>query len=196
VTLPAPGFLDLGGYSAEAVNAINCLAAYEISLGTGPGSFSPDGRVTRWQMALFLTRLIVAHGIELPPAAGQGFVDIADFAPATRTAINQLAVLGITQGTSPTTFDPDGSVTRWQMALFLTRVAVLVGIPLSAVPPGVFADVAGFPPETQMAINQLAAAGIARGTSATTFDPDADVLRWQMALFLARVLQTGGVTLQ
>ena len=194
--LPVTGFLDLSGYSVEAINAVNCLVAYEVSLGTSPTSFSPEVPVTRWQMALFLSRQITAHGVDLPPAAGQGFTDILGLAPITQEAINQLAAPGITKGTTETTFDPHSSVTRWQMALFLTRIANLVEVPLADSPASQFLDIGGYSPDTQRAISQLAEAGIAKGTSPTTFDPESSVLRWQMALFLTRVLQAGGVTPQ
>ncbi|MDH3396724.1 MAG: S8 family serine peptidase [Acidimicrobiia bacterium] len=189
-------FADLDGYSAETVNAITCLVAYEVSLGTSPTTFSPDVPVTRWQMALFLARQIGTHGVTLPPAAEQGFTDILGLPSATQDAINRLGTLGITKGTTQTTFDPNGIVSRWQMALFLTRVAFLVEIPLSSSAANHFLDIGGYSPETRTAINQLADAGIAKGTSQTTFDPAADVLRWQMALFLTRSLQAGGVTLE
>jgi hypothetical protein len=42
-------------------------------------------------------------------------------------AINQLKQLGITTGTSPTTFNPGGLVRRDQMASFLARTLELVG---------------------------------------------------------------------
>ena len=82
------------------------------------------------------------------------------------------------------------------MALFLTRMADLVGVPLPESPNGLFLDLGGLTLETQQAINQLAELGIAQGTSGTTFDPLADVLRWQMALFLTRLLEADGVLLE
>jgi hypothetical protein len=125
-----------------------------------------------------------------------GFTDIGGLVSTTQDAINQLATLGITEGTSPTTFDPFADVSRWQMALFLARMADLVGVPLPVSPNGLFSDVGGLTIETQLAINQLAAIGIAKGTRSTTFDPFADVLRWQMALFLTRLLEADGVLLE
>lgn len=50
------------------------------------------------------------------------FTDIQGLPQGTQDAINRLAAEGIVKGTSPTTFDPDGLVTRWQMALFLDRL--------------------------------------------------------------------------
>lgn len=51
-----------------------------------------------------------------------------------------------------------------------------------------FDDIAGLPENVQAAIERLAREGITKGTSATTFDPDGPVTRWQMAVFLDRIL--------
>jgi SpoIID/LytB domain protein len=87
---------------------------------------------------------------------------------------------GIAEGTSATTFDPAAPVTRAQMASFLYRA-----FDLPAATEHAFDDV---PPGSThaAAINALAAADVARGTSATTFDPGGHVTRAQMASFLAR----------
>jgi hypothetical protein len=82
------------------------------------------------------------------------------------------------------------------MALFLTRLAAIVDVPLEASPINQFLDLGGLSAEAQLAINQLAAAGIAKGTSLTTFGPADVVERWQMALFLTRVLDADDVTLE
>ena len=50
------GFTDVRRYSAATRDAIDCLAHYEITFGTGPDTFSPDAPVLRKHMALFLTR--------------------------------------------------------------------------------------------------------------------------------------------
>ncbi len=191
-TLPAGGFNDLGGQSADAVDAIDCVAHYRIALGTSSTTFSPNSSVPRWQMALFLVRSAAALGQTLPNGASQGFTDITGFDGATQTAINQLKQMGITTGTSPTTFGPNGTVPRWQMALFLTRLLVRVGVVLPNGASQGFGDISGFDSVTQAAINQLRQLGISLGTTPTTFAPNLEVTRWQMALFLARVLETAG----
>ena len=68
-TIPSAGFLDLGGYSAEVVDAADCLAWYDITKGTSATTYGPAANVTRWQMALFLTRQAVDHGVTLPSGA-------------------------------------------------------------------------------------------------------------------------------
>ena len=190
-SIPKSSFGDLRGMTGETVEAINCIAYYGITQGTGPTTFSPNVSVPRWQMALFLIRMAQDLGIALPSGATQGFTDIGALNSATQTAINQLRQLGITQGTSPSTFSPALLVPRWQMALFLTRLYARAGFVLPNAFPQGFVDIAGHDPATQQAINQLVQLGIAKGTSTTTFNPSGDVSRWQMALFLARELDAG-----
>jgi hypothetical protein len=187
------GFTDLAGFTAETVNAIDCIASYGITKGTSATTYGPNADVSRWQMALFLTRKLTAAGVTLPSGADQGFTDISGYDAATQLAINQLAQLGITKGTSATTFDPTGIVNRWQMALFMTREVVAAGVSLPTAADQGFTDISALDAATQAAINQLAQLGISKGTTATTYDPMGNVNRWQMALFLARDLDVLGV---
>ena len=115
----------------------------------------------------------------------------ADVAPASFAYddIALLAALGLTTGTSPTTFDPHLDVTREQMAAFLARLWLLVdaGATELAEPlPQPFTDVE---PDSfaHDDIALLAHLEITTGTSPTTFDPHLDVTREQMAAFLARL---------
>ncbi|HUP17822.1 MAG TPA: S-layer homology domain-containing protein [Acidimicrobiia bacterium] len=192
-TIPSSGFTDIGGYDATTQLAINCLVHYGITQGTSATTFSPTLSVSRWQMALFLTRQAVDHGLTLGDGSSQGFTDIGGFDAATQLAINQLAQLDITQGTSATTFEPNLVVSRWQMALFLTRLADAAGVTLPSGAPQGFLDIATLSVEAQLAINQAHQLGIADGFSATVYSPFTDTLRWQMALFLTRTLAVDGV---
>jgi len=86
--------------------------------GDGELLYGPTRSVTRSQMARFLFRLAGNRTVASAPV----FTDL----PATgevRRAVNWLAEFGITNGTSPTTYSPDGRVTRAQMAAFLYRLA-------------------------------------------------------------------------
>jgi hypothetical protein len=195
-TIPSAGFTDLAGLSTETVESVNCIAFYDITKGTSATTYGPTANVTRWQMALFLTRQATAHGVTLPdPPVSAGYTDLTGLSADAVKAINQLAELGITKGTSATTYSPNNNVTRWQMALFLARLVTAAGVTLADPPADAgFTDLAGLSADAVKAINQLAAVSISKGTSATTFSPGEVVLRWQMALFLARTLQAGGVT--
>ncbi|HVR32048.1 MAG TPA: S-layer homology domain-containing protein, partial [Acidimicrobiia bacterium] len=192
-TMQSAGFIDTASYDATTRRAIDCLAVHDITKGTSATTFTPGGTVPRWQMALFLVRQAKAHGMEIPVAVDQGFTDLAGLSPEARTAVNQLAQLGITLGTGPGTFSPNQDVTRWQMALFITRLLAGSGVAVPAATDQGFADLADMSVPARAAIDQLAILGIAEGTSATTFNPKATTLRWHMALFLTRALAVGGV---
>ena len=185
-------FIDLSGLSTDALRAIDCLVRAKITLGTGPDTFSPYVGVSRWQMALFLIRTASAMGITLPDGASQGFADLGSLDSATQTAINQLAQLGITTGTGPGTFSPQTPVSRWQMAIFLTRLIALEGTALPSGEPVGFVDLGSLDSSAQTAINQLFRLGITKGTTATTYGPFGEVARWQMAIFLTRTLELAG----
>lgn len=113
-------FSDTEGLAvAESIGAISQM---DVTRGVGDGRFDPYGAVPRWQMALFLTRAFEAAGNELPEPTDHGFADIGGTTDEARTAIDQLASLGITRGTGPATFSPDQAVTREQMASFVARL--------------------------------------------------------------------------
>jgi glucose/arabinose dehydrogenase len=93
---------------------IEKLAAAGITRGCTPTTFCPDDPITRGQMAAFLVR---AYGY--PAAADDLFSDDED--SIFEADINALAAAGITVGCSAGSFCPDDSVTREQMATFITR---------------------------------------------------------------------------
>ena len=112
----------------------------------------------------------------------------AGFSDTTATDVDCIKMFGITQGTSATTYGPDESIPRWQMALFLHRMFVPTGLAAAGtttVP--AFTDTADLSAEIQAAITAIASHGITVGTTATTFGPNDNVTREQMALFLYRL---------
>lgn len=138
----------------------------------GPGLFCPTGVVTRAMMADF-----IAHALALPPATKDHFTD--DNGHPSEDNINRLADAGITRGCTATTYCPEGSVTRAQMASFLTRAYDL--------PPATrdyFTDDETSVHEAD--INRMAELGITRGCTATTYCPDRTIVRGEMMAFLRR----------
>jgi hypothetical protein len=79
------------------------------------------------------------------------------------------------------------------MALFLVRLAAAAGVTLPSGAAQGFTDISSLSTEAQTAINQAKQLGIADGFTATTFSPNTDTLRWQMALFLTRTLAADGI---
>jgi hypothetical protein len=123
------------------------------------------------------------------------FPDVSDADPAIRQIICQAAdEVGIAFGFADGTYGPNQGITRRQMALFLVRMIDLANAleraALVDLPPygGVnrFVDAQGEGEEVVAAINRLAEAEIAQGTSPVTYEPAAPVTRRQMALFVAR----------
>jgi hypothetical protein len=114
------GFLDVPlTYWAGAW--IKQLAAEGITAGCGFGNYCPEGLVTRAQMAIFLLRS--KHGTSyVPPAVGgtTGFTDVPTEYWAAAW-IKQLAAEGITSGCGGGLYCPESTVTRDQMAAFLSR---------------------------------------------------------------------------
>ena len=69
-------------------------------------------------MALFLTRLLSAAGVE--PASGfvPGYDDTANLDAESHTAVAQMQVHDVMRGMSATEFAPTATVTRAPMAWF------------------------------------------------------------------------------
>ena len=119
--------------------------------------------------------------------ADSGFTDTAALAEPMRAAIDCIVSFGLARGTTATTYGPGIAVSRGQMATFLKatlEVAAPAAVPED--PPDAFTDDDADIHEAS--IDAVAAAGIARGTSATTFAPGLTVTRGQMASFVARTI--------
>lgn len=132
ITVPAAadqGFTDIADLPQSTQDAINQLKQLGIAAGTSATTFSPNDVVSRYQMALFLARflddVVVGPGgkdIALDVAPDDAnFTDIAGVSYEAYNAIRNLFEMGVTTGTSATTFGPYDSVTREQMAAFIAR---------------------------------------------------------------------------
>jgi len=105
-------FSDDAGSTHEA--DINSVRAAGITAGCALAKYCPEATVTRAQMASFLAR-----GFDLPAPVADHFTD--DRGSIHEGDINRIADAGITTGCTPTTYCPETSVTRGQMASFLRR---------------------------------------------------------------------------
>ncbi|MCD8373585.1 MAG: S-layer homology domain-containing protein, partial [Oscillospiraceae bacterium] len=88
-----------------------------ITTGATETTFEPDAVCTRGQIVTFLYRAADAYA-----EAAESFADVsadAYYAPAVAWAV----AVGITNGTSDTTFSPDSPCTRGQVVTFLYRNA-------------------------------------------------------------------------
>ena len=171
-------------YYSEPVRS---LAERGIFDGTGCGDgFCPSEPIERATMAVWLVRLL--DGADPSPVTATRFADV-DASDPHAAFIERLADLGVTRGCGDgTNFCPDRSVTRAQMAVFLSRAYDLPAGP----DPG-FSDV---PADAWYAadVARLAASGVTRGCGdGTGFCPGRPTTRAQMATFLARALGLGSL---
>ena len=179
----AQAFEDAGVHQ-PAVDALNehvdgMFDGTGCSDGTGLCSQEP---LRRWEMAVWLVRVLDGVEPEEPPTSRFADVDVTEWWMAH---VDRLAELAVTHGcaTDPLRFCPDKPVTRAQMASFLVRAFQLED-----------AGTAGFQDVRQSvhvnSIDALAAAGITAGCSIDPprYCPNANVKRGQMASFLARAL--------
>ena len=124
--------VDEGDWYYDAVQYV-----YEKGLmnGTAADEFAPNATTTRAMVVTILYRLEgePSGGGETPFTdlkAGQYYLDAVAWANAN----------GIVNGTTATTFDPDGAITRQQMAAILYRYAAYKGYDVS-----VSADLSSYP---------------------------------------------------
>lgn len=172
---PRKCFTDIGALTLA--DQIERLAFAGITDGCAPHRFCPAQRVTRAQMATFLSR-----AINQPPTDAAFFDDID--ASAHQEGINRLAQANIARGCTADSFCPNDPVTRGQMAAFISRALDLPAVSVDA-----FADDSGDVHES--AINALASAEITSGCDAVRperFCPGETVTRAQMAAFLVRMI--------
>lgn len=152
---------------------ILCAKALGLSGGTGDGStFGPQRTLTRGQMAAFLARLwrdIFQYACPTEPA--HTFTDVADSFAAADIAC--IYALGITKGTSATTFSPQQTVKPSQITRFVARMLNQIYN---------VCNLAGSGGELASAADCLVRLNIAPDTAEATADYPA--LRAQMAVYL------------
>ena len=171
-------FVDVatGSYYEDAVD---WAVENGITAGTDATHFSPDGICTRAQAVTFLWR---TAGSPASKTSAMPFTDVpvgSYYYDAVLWAVEK----GITKGTSETTFSPNLNCNRAQIVTFLWRSEKSPAA--GTVNP--FADVktdAYYADAVLWAVKE----GVTKGTSETTFSPDADCTRAQIVTFIWRAL--------
>ena len=169
-------FVDVatGSYYEDAVD---WAVGNGITQGTDDTHFSPDGICTRAQAVAFLWR---AAGSPKPETRTMPFTDVpagSYYYDAVLWAVEN----DITKGTSDTTFSPNMTCTRAQIVAFLWRSEKSP----AAGTANPFADVKSAAYYAD-AVLWAAKKDITKGTTNTTFSPDADCTRAQIVTFLYR----------
>lgn len=104
-----------------AIDDIAQLYGLGITTGTGPTTYSPYGQVTREQMVTFLGRLYELVRGAAAPVVETPFEDTDDLTWSAEFVASMYGI-GVTTGTTSTTFSPHDNVTREQVAALLARL--------------------------------------------------------------------------
>ena len=116
-------FVDVEGREARA--DVACLHALGITTAQPRRRSRRIAAWTRAQVASLLIRLWRRAERECPAGAGLVFEDVSEDS-VHRDDIVCLHALGITRGTTATTFSPEGLVTRGEVATFAARLHDLI----------------------------------------------------------------------
>ena len=194
-TIPATGSVDVTQMFTDvtknwAYPGIQYCVTHGIMGGMGDGTFAPTGTTTRAQIVQIL------YNLEGTPAVSgtTPFTDLTAnwYKPAILWAYQN----NVVAGTSPTTFDPEGPVTREQIAVILTQYMFNVlkmertwtPADLSTFPDG--ANVSSWAKE---AMQDAVALGLINGTKASDglvyLDPQGSATRQQVATILMNFCQ-------
>ncbi|MBR4546385.1 MAG: S-layer homology domain-containing protein [Oscillibacter sp.] len=106
--------VDNGAYYTKAVT---WAVSKGVTDGFSDSTFRPDATCTRGQVVTFIWRV---NGKPEPKQTANPFSDVNPASPFYK-AILWACEKGITNGTSPTTFNPSGTCTRGQIVTFIWR---------------------------------------------------------------------------
>lgn len=155
-----------------------------IMSGTGDDRFEPTRQVTRAEVAAPLAGLWRLLGGTCPSVASMPFDDLPSDGQV-RGDVACLHTAGIISGRTAVTYSPDRVLNRAQTATLLPRMWRLTGRTCpDAEPP--FTDVADDNVHRD-GIACMAALGVTKGTTSTTFTPAKRVTRGQLAVLAARL---------
>ena len=176
--------VDTGRWYHEGVDY---AIAHGLMNGVGNGMFEPESSMTRAMLVTVLWRYAGS-----PTEGTNTFVDVKPNQWYTQ-AVAWAAKYGVVNGVGHGMFEPDGNVTREQMAAILYRYANGVGIDTSA-----RGNLAAFPDRNQVssyavdALSWCNAMGIIGGTKeggVDYLDPQGFATRAQVATILMRYIE-------
>lgn len=168
---------------------IEDLASRYIVNGTAPGSYNPNGSLTRAEFSAMLVRGL---GLDTSEFYNGVFKDVKEkdwFAKDVQT----LYATGIIKGVTPTKFNPNSPLTRQQAAVILDRVLDYLEVEKHQSENLDFIDEAKISEEAKPAVAKMQAFGIFSGKSGNIFDPQSNLTRAEMAKVLQITLEVGGL---
>ena len=181
---PVPNFTDINGHWAK--EHILFTVSRGLFSGTSETTFSPNTTLTR---GMFVTALGRLAGINPADYQNRKFTDVkanAYYAPY----VNWAASKGIVSGTTSSTFAPDSSITREQMAVIMKNYADKMGYSIPKTLEAVtFADNAQISSWAKDAVKAMQQAGVLSGKENNRFDPQGNATRAEAATVLHRFVE-------
>ncbi|MBH5320461.1 S-layer homology domain-containing protein [Paenibacillus sp. GSMTC-2017] len=168
-----------------AKTPIERAAAKLIVSGETNDVFGANNSITRAELISIIVRGL---GI-IPNIEGSAFTDVpADYKYAREIAVAK--ELGIVSGKTATTFDPQGTVSRQELAIILSKVLKLNKEVKDADASvlGSFKDQSSIAESSKSAVALLVQEKILLGKSATKFDPASKVTKAQAVVAVIRLL--------
>ncbi|AEW47020.1 S-layer domain-containing protein [Bacillus phage BCP78] len=161
------------------------LANLDVFSGDGNNNFYPDAPMLRAHLAITIQKLFKFKVDEYIP--NPGFTDVPSDSPYYE-AISIVKHLGLMNGTSATTFDPNGSLDRASVAIVISKLFTLDLMAEGRVVPDYFVD-AGNISWAKTHINLLGETGIASIPEDKKFNPTTIASRAVVATFLSKALE-------
>lgn len=120
ITAIGKTFSDISDHNSK--DAVETLASRNIINGKTEDKFEPDSTMTRAEFATIITK-----ALGLPIKSTAVFADVKE-ADWYFTYVNTAYSYGIIKGVSESEFNPNGTITREEAAVMVTRAAKLCGV--------------------------------------------------------------------
>ena len=169
-------YSDVAGHWAQT--AILRWSDYGVLQGS-EGKFSPDGTLTRGQMAVILSRLL-----NLPAAPSAGFTDVAPDAWYA-DGINRCAAAGILQGSEGKAM-PEDPITREQAMVMLCRALGIAAEDVGALTG--FSDLSLVSDYARPYVAALVKAGVVKGDANGLLNPLSKITRAEIVTMVDRLV--------
>lgn len=178
VTVTSPERFDDVIPEAWYYNAVNTVCEKGLMDGVGGRTFAPDGNVSRAMAVMVLYRMSGSPAAEFSPQ----FSDVKQ-GQWYANAISWASANSVVEGYG-SYFDPDGSVTREQLATMLYRY---YGSPAASGDLSGFTDAGTVSIWARNGVTWAAGTGIIGGVTATQLSPTSFASRAQLAIILSRL---------
>lgn len=167
-------------YRSSTPNMLNDTDHFAYVIGYKDGLVKPYGLITRAETTTIFFRLLKDSVRDSSLLTSSTYTDVPDNYWAN-TAISTMTGLGIVQGRSTTTFDPQSPITRAQFAAICARFDTGTSSGTQT-----FSDISGHWAEKY--IQRAAELGWIKGFEDGTFRPDTYITRAQAMTMINRVL--------